>query len=551
MTAQGTREAQGGVRGGAGKQAGLSDDSVVLPSMESFKAVVGVVPLPIALVRADRGVFAHVNEAFAQESGYCPSELVGQTPTGAGLWVRAEDRAALLAKLQQEGSVRHHEAVMRTKKGDIRHSIIAARMVTIEGELYLLTIGYDNTEKRRRHEEGVELEKQEKEVRRLDSIAQFAGGVAHDFNNILMGVLGNAELASLRLPPESPAVPYVDEVTSASLRAAALARQMLACSGRGVFVMKPVSINDLVHKTCELMKPVIGPHISCELDLQDELPFVNGDGPQLQQLLVNLVTNAVEAMDPADAGRVTIKTQSDYCDAEYLRQSQFRVSPPVGCCVVIEVTDNGCGMDDQTKGRLFDPFFSTKKTGRGLGLTTVQGIVRGHQGTVVVETEAGKGSLFKVIFPARAQAVDRATLPDELCAEVEDCLRGKRLLVVDDDAVVRTVAREMLERAGCMVVVAGSGTEAIEIYGPASPHFDCVIVDLGMPGLDGVETVRELIRRRGELCVLLSSGFSEEQARDRLHEVPVQGFLQKPYKYRDLVGKLADVMAARPAPSPK
>jgi PAS domain S-box-containing protein len=391
----------------------------------------------------------------------------------------------------------------------------------------------DITERRRADEERLRLEDQVRHSQKLESLGVLAGGIAHDFNNLLVAILGNAELAAEEMGPDAPQGEYIREIRTASQRAAELTNQMLAYSGRGRFVIEPLSINAVVEEMGKLLAVTIPKKAVLQYDLDRRLPTVDADAAQLRQVVMNLVTNAAGAVGDA-SGTITIKTGVIEADREYLSEAYLDEDLPPGRNVTLEISDTGCGMDPQTKARLFDPFFTTKSSGRGLGMAAVLGIVRGHRGAIRVYTEVGSGSVFRILLPQSTTPIERRAAPSPPTPS-SDLERSGTILVVDDEETVRTVAGRMLERAGYEVITAVDGRHAVEVFEKEHERIAAVLLDMTMPRLNGEETFRELRRIDGEVKVVFSSGFDEQDAAGRFSAENLT-FIQKPY---DLTGLLA------------
>jgi PAS domain S-box-containing protein len=396
----------------------------------------------------------------------------------------------------------------------------------------------DITERKQAEEERLKLEAQMREVQKLESLGVLAGGIAHDFNNLLMAILGNADLALLTLSPASPARPHVEEITRGSLRAADLCRQMLAYSGKGRFVIGRYNLSEIVQEMTQMLKVSVSKKATLRYSLGEDLPAVEVDATQMRQVVMNLIINASESLGDQN-GFISVATGVVECDRAYLSESYLDDNLAEGRYVFLEVADTGCGMDDETRRRIFDPFFTTKFTGRGLGLAAVLGIVRGHQGTIKVYSEPGQGTTFKVLFPA----VDWAPAEQGVGASTGSRqLQGGTILLVDDDAHVRQVVMEMLERLGFAVLLAINGREGLEVFKAHGEKITCVILDLTMPEMAGDEMFRELRRLRKDVPVILSSGFNEQEVTQRFAGKGVAGFIQKPYTVRTLQEALSRVL---------
>ena len=375
------------------------------------------------------------------------------------------------------------------------------------------------------------------QAQKLESLGLLAGGVAHDFNNLLVGVIGNASLALEMLPAGHPATELVQGVMKTGEQAAHLTRQMLAYSGKGRFLMEALDISAVVRDISGLVRPSISKKIALHLDLEHELPPIEADRGQLQQVLMNLAINAAEAIGSHD-GLIAIRTGVEIVDRGYLRLHPEAAELRPGEYVVLEVRDTGCGVDEGVKARIFDPFFSTKFTGRGLGLAAVAGIVRGHKGAIVVSSAPGKGSSFTVLFPPAARpAEQRPTV-------APSAVPGSGVvLVVDDERVVREMAKKALERHGYTVLAADGAVAAIDIFKRHPGDIALVVLDLSMPGMTGEEALPELRKIRPEVKVLVSSGYSEAEAMTLFQGQRVSGFIQKPYTSAILAEKVRLALA--------
>jgi signal transduction histidine kinase/CheY-like chemotaxis protein len=374
------------------------------------------------------------------------------------------------------------------------------------------------------------LEEQLRQAAKLESLGVLAGGIAHDFNNLLVGILGNASLVRDTLSPSSTVRPMLDSVIDASERAAVLTRQLLAYSGKGKFVIQPVDVSELVWDMTKLVQASIPKSVVLRPRLAPGLPPVVADVAQMQQLIMNLVINAAEAIGD-NPGSVTVTTgEQQIVDGETSGTTVGADPLTPGRYVFFEVEDNGAGMDEATIAKIFDPFFTTKFTGRGLGLSAALGIVRGHQGFIQVASSPGRGSTFKVLFPAA-----REKIAPQPVHEVKDDLAGSGvILLVDDEELVRRVAATMLAHLGYTVLEAANGQEAIDLFQHNWSNIMLVILDLSMPVMNGEECLRRLKSIKADVPVLLSSGFDETEAARRFRSAGVATFLQKPYTAQHL-----------------
>ncbi len=366
-------------------------------------------------------------------------------------------------------------------------------------------------------------------AQKLESLGILAGGIAHDFNNILAGIMGYADLLKARLPPSEPAREDIDIIKKAVQRAADLTRQMLAYSGKGKLIAQPIDVSRIVTDTWKMLEVSVSKKSTLTSDLASNLPAIEADPAQVHQVILNLVINASEAMGE-QSGVVAIRTCTvQLSEAQWaaVRTSDTAAAERYVC---LEVADTGCGMNRETLARIFDPFFSTKFTGRGLGLAAVYGIVRGHKGGLRVTSEPDKGTTFQVYFPASTSAAA------ELAGETAMASwRGSgTILVVDDEEIVRNAAQRMIEHAGFSVLTARDGEEAIGVYRLHQSDIVGVILDLTMPKMNGEETLKELRIINSSVPVILSSGFREDTATERFSDLQLGGFIQKPYQLETL-----------------
>jgi PAS domain S-box-containing protein len=359
-------------------------------------------------------------------------------------------------------------------------------------------------------------------VQKLESIGVLAGGIAHDFNNLLHVVLGNADLARLQLGPNDLAREHLDEVIRATQRAAELTQQLLAYSGRGSFESRHLDLSSEMRDMATLLRTAIAKHASLVWDLEPDLPAVMVDPTQLRQIVMNLITNASDAL--ADSpGTITLRTGQRRGPDAAQEDRNF---------VFLEVTDTGCGMDTNTLQRIFDPFFSTKFTGRGLGLAAVIGIVESHKGLVQIRTSPGEGTTFRVLLPAVADGVDA---PARQASGSYWRGRGTALVVEDEEGVGEVVGR-MLERLGFEVRPAGDGLAALDLLEREGDAVTVVLLDLSMPRMGGADCLRHIRQRWPDLPVVLMSGYTEQEVASQLLKGPgaAAGFLQKPFLPQDL-----------------
>jgi PAS domain S-box-containing protein len=401
----------------------------------------------------------------------------------------------------------------------------------------------DITARKQEEQARLHLDRRMQETQKLESLGVLAGGIAHDFNNLLTSILGNASLAALELPAPSPIQENLRAIEQGALRAAELCRQMLAYSGKGRFSISQLSLTDLVHDTVPLLKLAVSKQAVLRFHLDAGLPAIAADAAQLRQVLMNLVINASEAIG-ARSGVISVGTGLTRVDRGYLGGTLHAPELPEGNYVHLEVADNGCGMSPETRDRIFDPFFSTKFDGRGLGLAAVLGIVRGHHGALKVESAPGRGSTFRLLFPTAPEPADSAGAGP---AAGSGGWRGQGcVLVVDDEESVRSTVATMLRKIGFAVALAADGRQGLASFCENPERYALVLLDLTMPHLDGEAAFAAMRAIRPDAAIVLMSGFTEEEAIRRFTGKGLAGFIHKPFTFEGL-GETVRRALARPA----
>jgi PAS domain S-box-containing protein len=385
----------------------------------------------------------------------------------------------------------------------------------------------------RAKEERTKYERQLLQAQKLESLGVLAGGIAHDFNNLLTAILGYASLGRMRIAPSDPLNADLKQIEVASQRAADLCAQMLAYAGRGQFVVAPLDVSALVQEMAQLLSTALSKKAVLKFNLTEGLSPVTADPTQVRQVVMNLITNASDAIGQK-SGVITLTTGEIDADERYLRDIDAAPELPPGRYVYVEVSDTGCGMSEETKAKIFDPFFTTKFTGRGLGLAAVLGIVRAHKGAVKVYSQSGKGTTFKVLFPVTAN-VARAAHGARVGPALAPFGRGRKALVVDDEEDVRVFARKVLELSGFSVEVAVDGRDGADAFAANPRAYDLVLIDLTMPRMGGSDAYREMRRARPDVRAILTSGFAPEEATSGFEGKGLAGFVRKPFRADELL----------------
>jgi PAS domain S-box-containing protein len=498
-------------------------------SEESYRGLFDCVRDAI-YIQDEEGRFLDVNRGAADMYGYAREELIGQTPemvTAPGL--NDLPRVGEMVRLAFAGQPQQFEFWGLRKNGQAFPKDVRLYPGTYHGKQIVIALAQDITE-RRKAEEAL------RQSQKLESLGLLAGGIAHDFNNLLTAIVGNLDLACWNLPEESPARAYLDNAGTTVEKASDLTKQLLAYSGRGRFLVKAQDLNAVVQEMVQLLKVSISKRADLHLDLEPGLPAVEADLAQLQQVVMNLVTNASEALEGKD-GFIRISTRSVDLDENAI-QAEFPSQDLVpGRFVMLEVEDTGCGMNPEVQSRIFDPFFTTKDSGRGLGLSAMHGILRGHRGGIAIRSKVGKGSSLRVHFPA--STLELPCLPPKSPATVH-AFKGRALLV-DDEEIILQSSGSMLEALGFEVLLARDGLEALERFQAEEPPPRLVLMDLTMPRMDGRTAFLEIQKLRPEVPVILSSGYDQAELKEGFNGVSPAGFIQKPYRLEELKALLLDV----------
>ncbi len=392
----------------------------------------------------------------------------------------------------------------------------------------------------------LELERRLLHLQKLESMITLSGGIAHDFNNLLAVILGNLELALDKPSPDSSTRARIEKAVQASERAAHLVRQMLAYTGQGGFTPEIVNLGILLQENIDLLIAAIPQTTNLNLPVKLDVPLILADASQLQQVVINLITNAAEALGETP-GTITISTGTEFYTETDLLKSRIDEKPSPGRFVYLDVADTGCGMEEEALNRIFEPFFTTKFAGRGLGMSAVYGIIRGHKGAIFVDSRVNKGTTVRTIFPVSEAALPESVKPESTGIMLPAppgplSVRGTILIVDDQDEMIN-FSKEMVTRSGYTVRTALDGKEAVEAFQKHADEIDCVILDLTMPRMDGIATFKALKQIRPDVKIILSSGYSKKEVAERFTGKGLAGFIQKPYRYQQLRKELERVLS--------
>jgi len=410
--------------------------------------------------------------------------------------------------------------------------------IVIEGESAFLVTAEDASERKQQDMAHHELKAQLEHAQRLESLGVLAGGIAHDFNNLLAAIMGNAELALDNADGKSQVTVYIENIVVTCDHAAELCKQMLAYAGKGSYALEVLDINEMVHSMGRLIRASVGDNIALKIKLDPRLPGVEGDPAQIQQLILNFIVNSADAIG-AQAGEIKLSSGVMHMQRELLDKLYHGMELPEGEYVVVEVRDNGCGMDHAMQAKIFDPFFTTKEAGSGLGLSAVLGIVQGHHGAIQLFSAPGKGTAFRVYLPSTDQCVKEQTVTT---MEVEAWRGGGTVLLVDDDLRVRSVAASFVEKLDFDVLTADDGLDGVAMFKKHHDKLAVVLLDMTMPVMGGAEAMVAMRAIDRTVPIVLVSGYSEVEAGKLITDDRPDGFLQKPFKAKALKSVLYEVV---------
>jgi two-component system, cell cycle sensor histidine kinase and response regulator CckA len=486
-------------------------------------------PLAVSISTKAEGRYLDVNDAFLKILGYTRGDVIGSTPSGLSFWAQPAQREQMLKLLEENGHVRELRTQYKTSTGELREAEVSAEQIELEGQPCVLAITRDITETLR-------LEAQFRQAQKMEAVGRLAGGVAHDFNNMLSVIIGYSDLSVDMVAADSPVKKHLAQIKKASERAAMLTRQLLAFSRQQVIFPRVLDLNEVVENLTTMLLRMIGEDVS--LSFRPTLPIgsIKADPGQIEQILMNLVVNARDAMP--SGGQIIIETGHAELDEHYVFQN---VGSHTGEHVVLAVCDTGCGMDDDIKSKIFEPFFTTKGLGQGtgLGLSTVYGIVTQSKGSICVDSQPGKGTTFKIYFPrvaAKAEDLQKSH-------EVKELQLGTgTILVVDDDDAVRKVTASLLSNAGYRIIEANGAEKAMEIITASGPGIDLLLTDLVMFGKSGIELFEQAKVQCPNLRSLFMSGYTGDLVDLQSGSISERAFLAKPFARVPLLKKVYAVL---------
>ena len=488
-------------------------------------------PLGTTISTRAEGRYVDVNDAFLQMLNYERRDVIGRTSADLNLWVDPGDRSRMLQQLGDSSVAKGLSTRFRTSSGEIREANVSAELIELDGVSCVLAVSQDVTEAKR-------LENQLRQAQRMGAVGRLAGGIAHDFNNILTVIMGYSEMTLHSLGSAHPSAKSLREIKRSAERATSLTRQLLAFSRQQVLYPRVLDLNAVVNNLNQMQRRMIGEDIVLSFQPGDPLGYIKADLGQIEQILMNLVVNARDAMPKG--GTIAISTSNVELNEAYL-DSHFSVLP--GRYVLLSVSDTGCGMDDKTLFHIFELFFTTKGPGQGtgLGLSTVYGIVKQSNGYIWVYSELQKGTTFKLYFPLYEEGVPE---PQEWSANVRSVGGTETILVVEDDEPLRKLTEALLESTGYRVLEADNGESAIRLVHNSIESIDLLLTDVLMPVMSGVDLSVSLRKVRPGLKVLLMSGYAGDLIARHRGSEPDIALLEKPFTRHDLLSKIRFVLGS-------
>jgi two-component system cell cycle sensor histidine kinase/response regulator CckA len=486
-------------------------------------------PLAVSISTQAEGRYLDVNDAFLKILGYTREDVIGRTASGLSFWAQPAQREQMRKLLEENGRVIELRTQYKTSMGELREAEVSAELIELEGQPCMLAITRDITET-------VLLEAQFRQAQKMEAVGRLAGGVAHDFNNMLSVIIGYSDLSVDMVAADSPLKKHLAQIKQASERAAMLTRQLLAFSRQQVNFPRILDLNALVENLTTMLLRMIGEQVSLSFRPTIPIGSIKADPGQIEQILMNLVVNARDAMP--SGGQIIIETGHADLDEHYVSRN---VGSHIGEHVVLAVCDTGCGIDDDIKSKIFEPFFTTKGLGQGtgLGLATVYGIVTQSKGSICVDSRPGKGTRFTIYFPRVAAKAEDLQESHEL---KELPLGSETILVVDDDDAVRKVTASLLSNAGYRIIEANSAEKAMEIITGSGAGIDLLLTDLVMFGQSGLELFEQARVLCPNLRSLFMSGYTGDLVDLQSGLISERAFLAKPFARAPLLKRVYGVL---------
>lgn len=497
-------------------------------SEEKFSKAFRSSPAFVTISTVQDGRFIEVNDAFLEASGYSREEMLGRSAIELGIWADTSDRGKMVGRLKEHGVVYNKESKFRMKTGEIINILYSAELIEIEKEQCIIAVILDITERKK-------LENQLLHAQKMQAVGQLAGGIAHDFNNIITAIFSYCFLLRNRLNEDDPSRENVDKILSLSERAAQITRGLLTFSRKQHFEVAPVRLNEIISNIKGMLVNFIGEDIEVHTKLSEEDVTIVADRTQMEQIIVNLATNARDAMP--NGGRLNIETELVEMTDGFINAHGF--GEP-GMYALLSVSDTGTGMDEETRQRVFEPFFTTKEVGKGtgLGLSIVYGIIKQHNGYVNLYSEPGKGSTFRIYLPEVRVSVERKKEKVPL----QKIGKSATILVAEDEPAVRDSIRNILEVFGYKVIEAVDGRDAVSKFAEHKDEIQLILLDVVMPKKNGKEAYEEIKRMKPGIKAIFTSGYTADVIlRKKVLEEEVM-FVSKPIMPDRLLSTIREVI---------
>jgi two-component system NtrC family sensor kinase len=480
--------------------------------------------VPLSIVMTDlSGTIEYVNQRLADLTGYSIAELIGNKPSIFKSNLNNPDVYVDLWQTITSGNVWKGEFCNKKKNGDLYYeSVIIAPIKNLNGLITnYLAIKDDITEKK-------SLENQLLHSQKLEAIGQLAGGIAHDFNNILTGIIGFGSLMQMKMEKDDPLIDHLNHILSGAEKAATLTKGLLTFSRKQVIKPQPVELNDVIEKIGRFIKPIIGEQINLITSFEHQSLTVVADAGQIDQVLINLVTNARDSMP--SGGTLTVATKSIVINEDFVKEFGFG---EIGDYACISVTDTGVGMNESTRIKMFEPFFTTKEVGKGtgLGMSIVYGIVKQHMGFINVDSKLGVGTTFKIYIPLAKGVTIVKTNEDVILTG--NC--SETILVADDDETIRMFAEKVLSSYGYTVILAKDGVDAVQKFIENAESVDLVLLDVIMPNLNGIKANEYIKKCRPDIKIIFMSGYNMEFLESHGIQEVSNEYIEKPFTPNKLV----------------
>ncbi|NOQ67406.1 MAG: PAS domain S-box protein [Desulfobacterales bacterium] len=503
----------------------VRDEEALHESEERFRIAFLTSPDSININKMD-GTYVEINKGFAELTGYSREDVIGKSSIDINIWDDQEDRKTLVEGLQKSSRFENMEAQFRMKDGSLKTGLLSASVIQLHGEPHILSITKDISASKKVEREKEKLEAQLRQVYKMEAIGTMAGGIAHDFNNILTVILGNADLARYVNKDDGPAKAYIDRILEAADRAKEMVRQILAFSRKAKQDLVPIKPNMVFTETLTLLRSTIPSTIEIRQNFSPECRTIKADPTQLNQIMMNLSTNAVYAMD--ENGLLDVSLQEVELSE---KDTKYKKHLKPGPYAMLTVTDTGKGMSNEVMERIFDPFFTTKKFGEGtgMGLSVVHGIVESHGGMISAESTPGKGTTFRLYFPIIDETAEQVNKTSPVHYK-----GNERILLIDDEESLVEIGAEILGLLGYRVTAKTNSLEAFEAFKTNPDNFDLVITDQTMPNMSGTELAVELLKIRSDISIVLCTGYSSKISDDMIKEIGIADYFMKPFDAEQL-----------------